>query len=382
MHKLSMNKLLVLILSLGYFSPPLDAFETAAKQAILFNPQTGTVLFEKNADELMAPSSMSKIMTVYLVFDRLKSGDLKLEDEFPVSTLAWRMGGSRMFVNVDSRVKVDDLLNGIVVQSGNDACIVIAEGLAGNEGVFAVEMTRKAKELGATNTTFKNSTGWPDPLHLSTARDLGLIAQRIIEHFPDYYKTYFPKTEFTYNKIRQPNRNPLLYKNLGADGLKTGATDAGGHGLVASAVQDGQRLILVINGLKTNAQRAREAEALMLWGFRNYSTPKIFAAGEEVAQAHVWLGNKPTVALVADKDIYITMKRSELKDLKVEATYKEPIPVSKIGEIVGKVVVALPDRDPIEVPLRAQGNVKKAGFFKRIKAAIYYLIWGYNDQPS
>lgn len=364
---------LLLPLQLAY-----AAIETKAKQAYMFCPQTGTVLLDHNGDEMSPPSSMTKIMTAYMVFERLKSGELNLDDEFPVSKLAWRKGGSKMFVEVGSHVSIDDLLRGIIVHSGNDACIVVAEGLAGNEGVFAADMTQKAKELGATNTTFKNSTGWPDPMHMSTVKDLAIISQRLMDEFPDLYKTYFSLPEFTYNGIRQENRNPLLRRNMGVDGLKTGSTDAGGYGIVVSGVQNGQRLILVVNGLKTASERAVEAEQLLTWGFRNYVTPCFFKKGEEVVKTNVWIGNKPQVSLVADRDVYVTMNRNEAKDMVVQAIYDEPIDVSRIGQIVGKIVIQLPNRDPIEVPLRAEGDVQSAGFFTRIKSALYYLAWGHN----
>jgi serine-type D-Ala-D-Ala carboxypeptidase (penicillin-binding protein 5/6) len=382
MHKSLANKLYLWLVLVLITCTGAQALETKAKQAYLYCSQTGTILFEFNADELMPPSSMTKIMTAYLVFEKLVNGEISLDDEFPVSKLAWRKGGSKMFVEVGSHVRVEDLLRGIIVQSGNDACIVVAEALSGNEGVFAAEMTRKAKELGATNTTFKNSTGWPDPLHLTTAKDLAIIAQRLMDKFPDLYKNYFSDPEFKYNNILQKNRNPLLGKFPGADGLKTGSTDAGGHGMVASAVQNGQRLTLVINGLKSAADRAFEAEMILNWGFRNFITPTLFKKGEEVVKANVWLGNKPQVGLVVDKDLMVTMPRSALKHMKVEAIFDEPIDVSRIGQIVGKIVVNIPDRQPMEVPLRAMGDVQSANFFSRLKAAVYYLAWGHNEQPS
>jgi D-alanyl-D-alanine carboxypeptidase (penicillin-binding protein 5/6) len=380
------NKLLLWVgitLSAGFISlSDAQALDTKAKQVYLFNPQTGTVLFELNADQLMPPSSMTKIMTAYLVFEHLTAGEINLDDEFAVSKLAWRKGGSKMFVEIGSHVRVEDLIRGIIIQSGNDACIVVAEALCGNEAVFATEMTRKARELGATNTTFKNSTGWPDPLHQSTARDLGIIAQRLMDKFPDLYKTYFSEPEFTYNNIRQQNRNPLLKRNMGIDGLKTGSTDAGGYGIVASGVQNGQRLTLVINGLKTAAERASEAEMLMTWGFRNFVTPCLFKKGEEIVSANVWLGNKPKVGLTIDKDLFVTFSRSQMKELKVEAVFEEPIDVSRIGQVVGKLIISLPDREPMEVPLRAVGDVQSAGIISRLRAALYYLAWGHNEQPA
>ncbi len=365
----------------GLISVSAHAFKTTAKQAILIDAQTGKVLFEKNADQLMYPSSMTKIMTVYMLFEQLKMGRVSLDDMFPVSKAAWRKKGSRMFVEVDSLVRVEDLLRGIIVQSGNDASIVVAEGLTGSEAVFATEMSRRAHELGATKTTFKNATGWPDPLHVTTARDLALISDKLIRNFPDLYNTYFGQTEFTFNNIRQINRNPLLYRNIGADGIKTGQTDKGGFGIVASAVQNGRRLILVVNGLKTKGERARQSEALMRWGVRNFLTPKIFKGQEEVVKANVWLGAKPSVSLVLDQDLYVTVPRYKAKDMKVQVTYQEPIaaPV-RAGQEVGRVTVHCPDEEPFDVPLRVSHDVGKAGFFERIRAACYYLFWGHNER--
>ncbi len=383
MHKSRANKLLFgLILLAGLLHQDAQAeVATKAKQAYLYCPQTGTVLLDVNSDQLMPPSSMTKIMTVYLLFDRIVSGEISLDDKFPVSKLAWRKGGSKMFVEVGTYVLVEDLIRGIVVQSGNDACIVVAEALCGGEDVFAAEMTRKAKELGAINSTFKNSTGWPDPLHVSTAKDLATIAEKLMTKFPDLYH-YFSEPEFTYYGIRQENRNPLIKRGMGIDGLKTGSTDAGGYGMVASGVQDGQRLILVINGLKTAGERAWEAEMLMSWGFRNFATPTLFKKGEEVVKTNVWLGDKPQVGLTVDKDVQVTLSRAQMKQMKVEAVYDEPIDVSRIGQIVGKVTITIPDRQPIEAPLRAMGDVKSAGFFNRLHAALYYLFWGHNEQPA
>ena len=374
---------LLIVLSSG-FQPLFAAtptFRTAVKQAILMDANTGKILFEKDAYTPMYPSSMTKIMTAYMIFDQLKQGRLKLDDTFLVSKYAWRKGGSRTFLNVDTRVGVEDLIRGIIVQSGNDASIVIAEGLAGDEATFAADMSRRAHELGAKNTIFRNSTGWPDPKHITTAYDLVILSDKLIKNFPDYYKTYFAETEFTYNNIRQPNRNPLLYRNIGADGLKTGQTSAGGFGLVASAVQNGTRLILVVNGLATKGERAREAESLMTWGFRNFLTPRIYAAGEEVVKAHLWLGNEPDVELVADADLYVTIPKVQAKDLKVEVHYNEPLaaPV-RGGDLVGKVVVTCPDGEVKEVGLKVARSVGKAGFFERIRAALYYLFWGHNQK--
>lgn len=378
-------RILFLLIALSIGVQPLFAalptFRTAAKQAILMDANTGKILFEKDAYTPMYPSSMTKIMTVYIVFYKLKQGLLQLDDAFMVSKKAWRKGGSRMFLNVDTQATVEDLLRGMIVQSGNDASIVIAEGLSGDEDTFAAEMTKLARELGAKNTTFVNASGWPDPKHVTTPYDLAILSDQLIKNFPDYYKTYFAETDYTYNNIHQMNRNPLLYRKIGADGLKTGQTVAGGFGLVASAVQKGMRLILVVNGLKTKGERARESESLMLWGFRQFLSPQIYSAGEEVVRAHLWLGNEPDVGLVADKDLCVTVPRVQAKDLKVEVHFNEPLaaPVHN-GDVVGKVVVTCPDGETKEVALKVARSVGKAGFFNRISAALYYLFWGHNQK--
>ena len=249
---------------------PATATETAAEYAILLDFDTGATLLEKNADHPTAPASMSKLMTLYMVFERLKSGILRLEDTFPVSEKAWRMGGSKMFVGVNTRVKLEDLLRGIVVQSGNDACIVVAEGLAQHEAAFAEEMTERAREIGLTNSTFTNSTGWPDPDHLMSVRDIATLSTIVIREFPDLYSMFAEKS-FTYNDIKQSNRNPLLYRYDGADGLKTGHTEASGYGLAASVSKRGRRLLLVVNGLdspKATGPGDREAVGLGVSGIR------------------------------------------------------------------------------------------------------------------
>ena len=266
--------LFILIIFVSNISP-LSALETPSKQAILIDMTTDTVLFSKNADELMTPSSMSKIMTIYKLFGRLKDGGLSLTDTFSVSEKAWRKKGSKMFVSLKSRVKIEDLIRGIIVQSGNDATIVVAEGLSGTERTFAEELNSSAKKLGMTNSNFTNASGWPDPGHETTARDLAILAAATIRDFPEYYH-YYAETTFTYNGIKQGNRNPAIYQNIGADGLKTGHTEAGGYGLTASAIRKDRRLILVINGLASKKIRAIETERLFDWGFREFSNYSLF----------------------------------------------------------------------------------------------------------
>ncbi len=363
-------------LGLALVVAPASAMETPARQAILVDDTTGAVLFEKNAYEPMPPASMSKLMTVYLLFERLALGSIKLDDTFPVSEKAWRMGGSKMFVRVGTNVTVEDLLRGIIVQSGNDACIVVAEGLAGTEEAFAVEMNKKARELGLTGSNFVNSTGWPDPEQVMTAADLALLARRIIRDFPQYYG-YFKEKNFTYNKIRQGNRNPLLYRNIGADGLKTGHTEASGYGLTASAKRGDRRLVLVVNGLESVNQRAREAERLLAWGFREFDNYALFKAGDRVDEAEVWLGDAPTVPLVASRDIVVTLARKARRAMTVKVVYDGPIaaPIAKGAEIA-KLIVTAPDVEPVEVPLLAGAQIGQLGLFGRLMAALGHLVWG------
>jgi D-alanyl-D-alanine carboxypeptidase (penicillin-binding protein 5/6) len=359
------------------FTSVTKALEIQAPQAYLVDFETGTVLLEKNADQVMVPSSMSKIMTAYLVFERLKNGDAKLDDLFHVSEKAWKMDGTRMFVNLNSKVSVDDLLKGVVVQSGNDACVVLAEGLSGTEASFAEEMTRKAHEMGAKNTTFLNSTGWPDEGHVTTCKDLALMAERTIRDFPDYYTQYYALKEFKYNNINQLNRNPLLFKGIGADGMKTGHTDAGGYGLVASAKQGDRRLIMVINGLPTAKAREEEATALMNWGYNYFKNYKIFGKGDVVEMADVWGGTEKTAPLVSGETILLTLPRNQRKDLQVKVVYDSPLSAPlKAGDQVGTIEVTVPGKDVKKTPLFVGKDVEKAWFYKRIINSIYYLLWG------
>jgi len=353
-----------------------STIETAAKQMIMVDYKTGAVLAEKNADEIMPPSSMSKIMTMYVVFDHLKQGRLSLDSDIPVSEKAWRKQGSKMFVELNSRVKVEDLIRGVVVQSGNDACIALAEALYGSEEKFSEELTRRGKLMGLKNTNFTNSTGWPDDRHVTTARDLAILAKRMIADFPDYYR-YYSELEYTYNDIKQGNRNPLLYKNLGADGLKTGHTEAAGYGLTASVKRDNRRLILVVNGLKSMRERAAETERLIEWGFREYENVALFKAGQPVEKAEIWLGHDKTVPMVVNDDVEVTLLRRARRDMKATVIYEKPVaaPVAA-GQEIGKLRVTAPNMQSIEVPLVAQQSVERLGFLSRIGAAAQYLVFG------
>lgn len=373
-----MIRMFLAALAAALLSAPVfgQAIETAAKHALLIDDATGTVMLEKAADVPMPPSSMSKLMTVHMVFELLKQGKLKMSDELGVSERAWRMQGSKMFVDINTRVRVEDLLRGVIVQSGNDACIVLAEGLAGSEEAFAERMNARAKQMGLTGSTFRNSTGWPEKGHLMTARDLALLAHHTIHEFPEYYPIYAEK-DFTWHKIKQGNRNPLLYKNLGADGLKTGHTEEAGYGLTASAVRDGRRLILVLNGLSSMNERARESERLLDWGFREFANYALFKRGETVEEAQVWLGQVPTVPLVADKDILITLSRKARQGMKASIVYDGPIkaPIAK-GAQFGKLVVTSPDNKTVEIPLVAGADVEALGGPGRLLAAFKYLVFG------
>lgn len=353
------------------------AIETQAPQVFMKDLQTGEILFEKNADQQMVPSSMSKIMTIHLVLERLKSGDVKLDDKLHVSKEAWQKGGSRMFVQVDTQVPVEALLNGAGIQSGNDACMVLAQGLGGTEAAFAEEMTRRAHEMGAKNSNFINATGWPDEGHLTTARDLAIIAENTIRDFPKEYVEYYAKKEYTYNNITQGNRNTLLAKNMGVDGMKTGHTDAGGYGIVASAKQGDRRILLVVNGLPTSKDRDQEATALLNWGFNFFKNHKVYGKGDVVEVADVWGGTDKKVSLVSKEDIIFTIPRSKQKDVQVKIAYDSPISAPlKAGDQVGTIEVTIPDKGVKTFPLVVAQDVSQAWFFQRITNSIYYLLWG------
>lgn len=367
------------LLGVALLAPPPAAaqeIETSARQAFIIDAQTGTVLLDKDADSLMPPASMSKLMTAYMVFQRLKDGRLSLEDELLVSEKAWRKGGSKMFVEVGSRVSVEDLLRGIIVQSGNDACIVVAEGIAGSEEAFADMMTEVARKIGLEKSVFRNATGWPDEGHVMTARELAILAQRIIADFPEYYH-YYAETSFTYNNIRQGNRNPLLYTMNGADGLKTGHTEASGYGLTASAKRDGRRIILVVNGLPSMNARSQESSRLMDWAFREFEALSLFKAGETVEQAEIWMGNARTVPLVTAGDIVITVPKAARRSMVVSAVYDGPVaaPV-KQGDRIATLRVSLPNGATMDYPLLAGADVEELGLFGRMLAAAQHLAFG------
>ena len=358
-----------------------QTIDTGARHVFLYDMTTDTILLDKESDVPMPPASMSKLMTVYMVLERLKSGSLSLDDKFLVSRKAWRKGGSKMFVMVNKRVSVRDLLRGIIVQSGNDACIVIAEGISGSEESFAETMTQRGKEIGLRESSFKNSHGYPARGHYMSARDIATLSRRIIRDFPEYYKM-FSETEFSFSGIKQRNRNPLLYKGFGADGLKTGYTQASGYGLVASVVRNKRRLLLVVNGFKSIRGRSSESARLLDWGFRETKSYELFKKGDKIKgkkieNADVWLGKIKTITLAYGKDLTLTMSRKARQSLKVKISYKNPIAAPiKMGTSIGIVTVTAPSMDPIQIPILAGQEIQQLGFVGRMFNALKFLLFG------
>ncbi len=355
---------------------PVGPIDTQATHAFIVESDTGTVLLDKGGDDRIPTASLSKVMTAYVVFGMLKEGKAKLTDELPVSEHAWRTQGSKMFVPLGGRIKIDDLLRGMIVQSGNDACIVLAEGLAGSEAAFVDLMNQKAQEIGLTNSHFADVDGLPAPDHYMSPRDLVTLAERTIKDFPEYYH-YYSEKDFAFNNIDQGNRNPLLYKDLGADGLKTGHTEEAGYSLLGSVHRGDRRVILVISGLPSMKARAQESERLTEWAFREYNNYKLFSAGDRVDDAEVWLGEQPKVPLTVAKDLVVTLPRKSRKDMKVTVDYDQPVtaPV-KQGQPIGKVVVTATDTQPVEAPLQAGADVPRLGAFGRAAMVVANMIWG------
>ena len=350
------------------------AIDTIARSALVIDHETGTVFLRKNADQPLPPASMSKLMTLNMVFEALEEGRLSLTDEFRVSTKAWKMGGSKMFLSEGQSVTVEELIRGVIVQSGNDACVVLAEGLAGTEGEFAHRMTVRARELGMMNSTFANATGWPHPGQRMSAEDLVLLATRLIREFPQYYP-YFGELEFEWADIVQQNRNPLLTLDIGADGLKTGHTEEAGYGLVASAQRDGRRVTLMVTGLNSARDRLLESEKLLNWAFREFFSQALFEGGETVIEADVWLGETKKVALVSEADLNVIVPYFGKDDLNVEAVYEGPLeaPITK-GQALGELVVTVPEIGETRFPLVAATDVPRGGFVRRIEASAKVLL--------
>jgi len=353
-------------------TPPAQAFETRAGSAWVYDLTTGTVLLEKNADIPLPPASMSKLMTLNMLFEALRDGRVTLDTRFSVSSRAKAMGGSTMFLDETDRPTVEELIKGIIVQSGNDACVVVAEALAGSEQAFAALMTERGRALGLTQSTFANSSGWPDPRHRMSMHDLGLLAVRLITEFPEYYP-YFAMQRFEFDG-RAPanvtNRNPLLGLGIGADGLKTGHTREAGYGLVGSAVQGDRRVVFVISGLDSEAARRQESESIVNWAFRQFVRKTVARAGAEIVQAPVYLGAADSVPLTLAEDLTLLIPALEQDGLTAEAVFDGPLeaPVAA-GQAVGELVVTVPDLGERRLPLVTASGVAKGGFLVRLEAA-------------
>ena len=347
-----------------------ETFQTSVPAALLLDPDNDSVLYEKNGDQLVAPASLAKLMTLEFVFNEIKQGHIKLDDEFPISENAWRKGGapshgSTMFAAIHSKVKLDDLIHGIIVDSANDACIAVAEALAGSEPEFGAMLTRRARQIGLEKSTFANATGYSDPDLRVTAREMAALARHIMKTYPEFYP-YFAEREFTWNNIRQQNRNPLLAMGIGADGLKTGETAEAGFNLVGSAVQDGFRLIVVITGAKSDKERAEEARKMLEWGFHGFEARVLFAEGQTIGEAKVFGGNTRYVPLVAPGTIRLMMPRNGSERLLARIVYTGPVPapINK-GQSIGKLKVWRGDKLALEVPLQAAEDVGKGTMSQR-----------------
>lgn len=372
-----MKKLFFTILiSFILFASKLYAIDTKAEQAIVMDFDTNEILFEKNSNLKTSPASMTKIMTVYAAFDRLKNTNLSIENECVVSAKAYKMGGSRTFLEIDDKVSLDELLKGIIIQSGNDASVALAECLAGTEDDFAKLMNVYAKRLGMINTNFLNSSGWPEEDHYSTVYDLALLSNALIREFPDLY-LYFSDKEFTYNDIKQPNRNKLLSSVQGADGLKTGFTKASGWGIAATAKRDNRRITTVINGTNSSRSRLNEASNLINWAFSQTSQKLLVDENQVIVEVDVWLGKKPRVNLVSSKKVVSTLSFDQIQLIKSSLHYKKPIeaPIKK-GEVYGKLIIDIDGKPNIEVELISQESIGSVNPISKVFAAMKYLIFG------
>jgi D-alanyl-D-alanine carboxypeptidase (penicillin-binding protein 5/6) len=362
---------------------PAGVFDTKAKHAILMNVDADLIFYEKDADALMSPASMSKLMTLAVVFRELKAGHIKLDDQFKVSEHAWREGGapsgsSAMFAPLNSTVSVEDLIRGVTVQSGNDACIILAEGISGSEDAFVKEMNKYAKEIGLTKSHFENSTGLPADGHVMTARELALLADYLIKNYPEYYH-YFGEKEFVYGKWRFTNRNPLVFEDLGVDGLKTGFIEDAGYGLVASAVRDNQRVILVVSGLNTKKEREEEPRKLLEWGFKSFKPYRLFDQGEKVSDALVWGGTRHYVPLVGNENIDIILPFNTSGQVTAQIVYDGPIkaPIRKGDQVATLRVTAADTKATNDIPLYAGEDVGQSNFAMRGLDSLFVLAFGW-----
>jgi serine-type D-Ala-D-Ala carboxypeptidase (penicillin-binding protein 5/6) len=358
-----------------------DAFQTNAAAALLLDPDSDSVLFEKNGDQLVPPASLAKLMTLEFVFNEIKQGRVKLTDEFTISENAWRKGGapshgSTMFAPIHSRIKLDDLIHGIIVDSANDACIAVAEGLAGNENEFGAKLTQRAREIGLEKSTFTNATGYSDPNLRVTPRELAQLARHIMRTYPDFYP-YFSEREFTWNNIRQQNRNPLLALGIGADGLKTGETSEAGFNLVGSAVLDSFRLIVVVTGTRSEKERSDEARKMLDWGFHGFEARVLFAEGQTIGEAKVFGGDRGYVPLVGPGTIRVMMPRNGGEHLLARIVYTGPVPAPVVkGQTIGKLKVWRGENLALEVPLQAAEDVGPGSMSHRAMDAATEMMIG------
>ncbi len=376
---------LVPALILGLIPLSAAAFDTSAKAAFVMDQGTGTVLLSKNADDPLPPASMSKLMTLYMLFDALKDGRVGLNEQFAVSTRAKSMGGSTMFLNELDRPTADELIQGIIVSSGNDATVVVAEGLAGSEEAFAQQMTEMAKQLGMTHSTFANASGWPHPYQRMSMRDLGILAQRLIEDFPEFYQ-YFDQKEFNYkdrSSANRFNRNPLLGLGIGADGLKTGHTQEAGYGLVGSAKQGDRRVIFVLSGLPSQTARTEEAQAIVSWSFRHFVEKTVASPDAPVAQAEVWMGVERSVGLVPAADLKLLLPALNDDSVAAEVVYDGPLhaPIRK-GDQLAELVLMPEGLPEIRHPLVAAQDVPSGGFAVKVTTAAKHLLTRFLDGPT
>ena len=351
-------------------------FLSKANFALVVDFQTGAILYEKNATSKVYPASMSKLMTLYILFEEIENGNYTLDTKLEVSEKAWRKGGSKMFLEMGKDVSVKDLLKGIIIQSGNDACIVVAENISGDESSFADLMNKKAKEIGLYNSNFTNSTGWPDENHYMTASDLAILSSRIIKDFPQFF-SLFKEKKFSYNNISQNNRNPLLYSYNFADGLKTGYTEDSGYSLAATAVKSNRRLILILSGLNSEKERKDEAKKLFEWAFKNFVNISLYKKEDVVQQIDVWIGKKAVTDLYSKQDIIFTVKKENRKNFQAKVIFDNPVVAPINTETAyGKLVVGNTTNGLLEYPLYSKEIIEKAGFFKKITNSLSYLIFG------
>ncbi len=355
------------------------ALSTVAKEAIVVDMGTGTVLFEKNPDNQMAPSSMTKIMTAYVAFNQVQAGVVSLGTQCKISKKAWAKGGSKMFVGEGTFITVEDLLRGVIIQSGNDAAIALAECISGREEDFAGLMNYTAQQIGMVSSSFRNASGWPDKDHYSTARDIATLSVRLIEDHPTYYRMFGEK-EFTYSKVRQLNRNPLLNRNIGVDGIKTGHTKVGGYGLAASGARNGRRVILVLNGMNSKATRASESERLMNWSLRTFSNYSLFRPGQVIEYAPVWNGEKNHVPLIVSTGMTVTLPLNARENMRAQLSYNGPVPAPvTAGQQVGEILIVAPGIQPLRIPMLAGESVQANGKIGSVINGVQYSLFGVGD---